>query len=174
MSLKRQNIHQVITTRQKYSSKHYSVMSNVQKTVDNQPATMHADSIKVTSSWRLTSPAFRLFVQQLVKNNEGNIKARYYQSFVRQIHAHKKSVNQVMRKAFSCHDVIICQDNSSMDTTNTSPDLLTHWPPGRFQRSFRKVIFQLISVFDGWSISCKIVLKWMLLDLMMVNQHWFR
>ena len=85
---------------------------------------MHADSIKVTSSWRLTSPAFRLFVQQLVKNNEGNIKARYYWSFVRQIHAHKNSVNQVMRKAFSCHDVIICQDNSSMDTTNTSLDLL--------------------------------------------------
>ena len=37
--------------------------------------------------------------------------------------------------------------------------------PGRFQRNFRKVIFQLILVIDGWSISCKIVLKWMPMDL---------
>ena len=40
-----------------------------------------------------------------------------------------------------------------------------HWfnslAPGRFQRNFRKVIFQLILVIDGWSISCKIVLKWL-------------
>ena len=35
----------------------------------------------------------------------------------------------------------------------------------RFQRKFRKVIFQLILVIDGGSISCKIVLKWMLMDL---------
>ena len=37
--------------------------------------------------------------------------------------------------------------------------------PGRFQRNWRKVIFQLILVIDGWSISCKIVLKWMPMDL---------
>ena len=37
--------------------------------------------------------------------------------------------------------------------------------PGRFQRNLRKVIFQLISVIDVWSISCKIVLKWMPMDL---------
>ena len=37
--------------------------------------------------------------------------------------------------------------------------------PGRFQRNFRKVIFQLILVIDGWSVSCKIVLKWMPMDL---------
>ena len=36
--------------------------------------------------------------------------------------------------------------------------------PGRFQRNFRKVIFQLILVIDGWSISCKIILKWMPMD----------
>ena len=40
--------------------------------------------------------------------------------------------------------------------------------PGRFQRNLRKVIFQLISVIDGWSISCKIVLKWMPMDLVQV------
>ena len=37
--------------------------------------------------------------------------------------------------------------------------------PGRFEIHFRKVIFQLISVIDGWSISCKILLKLMPMDL---------
>ena len=37
--------------------------------------------------------------------------------------------------------------------------------PKRFQRNCRKVIFQLNLVIDGWSISCKIVLKWMPMDL---------
>ena len=32
--------------------------------------------------------------------------------------------------------------------------------PGRFKRNFSKVIFQLILVIDGWSISSKLVLKW--------------
>ena len=36
--------------------------------------------------------------------------------------------------------------------------------PGRFQRKFRKIIFQLILLIDGWSISYKIVLKWMPMD----------
>ena len=44
-----------------------------------------------------------------------------------------------------------------------------HWinslAPGRFQRNFRRVIFQLILVIDGWSISSKIVLKWITMDL---------
>ena len=37
--------------------------------------------------------------------------------------------------------------------------------PGRFQRNFRKVISQLIRVIDGWSISRKIVVKWMHMEL---------
>ena len=37
--------------------------------------------------------------------------------------------------------------------------------PRGFQRNFRKVIFQLILVIDGWCISCKIVLKWTPMDL---------
>ena len=37
--------------------------------------------------------------------------------------------------------------------------------PGRFEQIFRYVIFKIISVIDGWSISCKIVLKWMPMDL---------
>ena len=36
---------------------------------------------------------------------------------------------------------------------------------GRFQQNFRWVIFKLISVTDGWGISCKIALRWTPLDL---------
>ena len=37
--------------------------------------------------------------------------------------------------------------------------------PGRFEQHFRKVIFMLISVTDGWGISCKIAFRWMPVDL---------
>ena len=39
--------------------------------------------------------------------------------------------------------------------------------PERFDQNFRQVIsiFKLISVTDGWGISCKIALRWMSLDL---------
>ena len=37
--------------------------------------------------------------------------------------------------------------------------------PGKFQQNFRYVIFKLISVTDGWGISCKITLRWMPLNL---------
>ena len=37
--------------------------------------------------------------------------------------------------------------------------------PGRFQRNFRKVIFQLILVIDGCDISNEIALRWTSLDL---------
>ena len=37
--------------------------------------------------------------------------------------------------------------------------------PGRFEWNFRCVIFNLISVIDGWSISWRIALKWLPLDL---------
>ena len=37
--------------------------------------------------------------------------------------------------------------------------------PGRLERTFRYVIFKLISVTDGWGISCKIALRWIPLDL---------
>ena len=36
--------------------------------------------------------------------------------------------------------------------------------PGRFEQSFRQIIFQLNSVTDGWGIFCKIALRWMPLD----------
>ena len=37
--------------------------------------------------------------------------------------------------------------------------------PRRFKRNFREVILKLILVINGWSFSCKIVLKWMPMDL---------
>ena len=37
--------------------------------------------------------------------------------------------------------------------------------PGRFERAFRSVIFKLSLVIDGGGISCKIALRWWLLDL---------
>ena len=37
--------------------------------------------------------------------------------------------------------------------------------PGRFEENFREVIFKVISVTDGWGISCKIALRWMPLNL---------
>ena len=33
--------------------------------------------------------------------------------------------------------------------------------PGRFERNLRKVIFKLILMIGGWSIFCKIALRWM-------------
>ena len=41
-------------------------------------------------------------------------------------------------------------------------DMLTHWLLGDFKEI---LVFKLILVIDGWSIYCKIVLKWMPIDL---------
>ena len=37
--------------------------------------------------------------------------------------------------------------------------------PGKFEWNFRYLIFQIISVIDGWVISCELALRWMSLDL---------
>ena len=37
--------------------------------------------------------------------------------------------------------------------------------PGKFEWNFSYLIFKIISVNDGWVISCKLALKWMSLDL---------
>ena len=37
--------------------------------------------------------------------------------------------------------------------------------PGKFEWNFRYLILQIISVSDGWGISCELVLRWMSLDL---------
>ena len=50
-------------------------------------------------------------------------------------------------------------------TPDNMPPYFNSSAPGKFQRNLGKVIFQLILMIDGWSISCKIVLKWMQMDL---------
>ena len=42
---------------------------------------------------------------------------------------------------------------------------LTHCPQGRFEWNLMQVIFKLISVIDGWGISCETAVRWMSLDL---------
>ena len=37
--------------------------------------------------------------------------------------------------------------------------------PGKFEWNFRYLIFQIISVIDGWGIPCELALRWMSLDL---------
>ena len=37
--------------------------------------------------------------------------------------------------------------------------------PGKFEWNFRYLILQIISMIDGWGISCELALRWMSLDL---------
>ena len=37
--------------------------------------------------------------------------------------------------------------------------------PGKFEWNFRYLIFQILSVIDGWVVSCELALRWMSLDL---------
>ena len=48
--------------------------------------------------------------------------------------------------------------------------------PGKFEWNFRYFIFQVISVIDGWGISCELAPRWMSLELTddKSSQHWFR
>ena len=77
---------------------------------------------------------------------------RFWSVYMRQVwYLHALSTTQFYRKQLF------------YTTFNTIP--LTHWPLGDFRKKIRKVIFQLILMIDGWNISCKIVLKWMPVDL---------
>ena len=58
-----------------------------------------------------------------------------------------------------------CIDQVIPEYSRFSTRRLNSLAPGRFQRHFRKVIFQLFFMIDGWRSSCKIVLKWMPMDL---------
>ena len=46
--------------------------------------------------------------------------------------------------------------------------------PVRCQWNFRYVIFLISLLIEGWGISCEIALSWTSLDLVMINNHWFR
>ena len=52
---------------------------------------------------------------------------------------------------------------STLETCNTTKQsmLLTPLTPGRFKANFRRVIFKLILVTNGWGIYCEIALRWM-------------
>ena len=74
-----------------------------------------------------------------------------YQLPVRGVHAILMA-NIYLSQEILCTDIIITICNKCKKSLV------------RFQRNFRRVIFQLILVIDGWSICCKIVLKWMQMD----------
>ena len=42
---------------------------------------------------------------------------------------------------------------------------LTRWPLGNLNEIFKCLIFQIISVIDGWGISCELALRWMSLNI---------
>ena len=58
-------------------------------------------------------------------------------------------------------------DNRSLNSIG--PGTIQWYPnslaPGRFERNFNQVIFNLTLVIAGWGISCKIALRWMSLHL---------
>ena len=44
------------------------------------------------------------------------------------------------------------------------PQIVNSLVPGKFELNFRYLIFQIISVIDGWGISCELALRWMSLN----------
>ena len=54
---------------------------------------------------------------------------------------------------------------ATAETPFPNMDWFNSLAPGKFEWNFRYLIFQIISVMDGWGISCELALKWMSLDL---------
>ena len=46
-----------------------------------------------------------------------------------------------------------------------SKQIVNSLAPGKFEWNFKYLILQIISVIDGWGISCELALRWMSLDL---------
>ena len=44
--------------------------------------------------------------------------------------------------------------------------------PGKFEQYFGYLIFEIISVINGWGISCELALRWMSLDLTYDKSTW--
>ena len=57
-----------------------------------------------------------------------------------------------------------CWPGSMSPHDATGPQWVNSLAPGKFEWNFRYLIFQIISVIDGWSISCELALKWMWLN----------
>ena len=63
----------------------------------------------------------------------------------------------------------------SQDSEREHTQIINTLAPERFKVNFRWVIFKLILVANGWSISCETVLIWVSLDhTYLSSQHWFR
>ena len=69
-----------------------------------------------------------------------------------------------LRRYRGHYDVIVMQDFKN-PATFPREKWINSLALERFKQNFRQIIFKLISVTDGWGISCKIVLRWMPLDL---------
>ena len=77
------------------------------------------------------------------------------------------SLNKLLTKQYSCQWFVmprgLCNVTVMTDSYHSSNnDLL---PLGKFEWNFRYFIFLIISVIDGWGISCDLALRWMSLDL---------
>ena len=76
---------------------------------------------------------------------------------------------------FLCHGMLhynhgSCKGISSPDTDQVPPPgysglSFNSLDPGKFEWNFRSLIFQIISVIDGWGISCEFALRWVSHDL---------
>ena len=55
-------------------------------------------------------------------------------------------------------------ENKSLSKPNLS-QFINSLAPGKFELNFRSLIFQIISVIDGWGISCDLALRSISLDL---------
>ena len=68
---------------------------------------------------------------------------------------------QWVKATRTCHSPILSYSTDVEIPTN----ILNSLAPGKFEWNFKYLIFQIISVIDGWVISCELALRWMSLDL---------
>ena len=69
-----------------------------------------------------------------------------------------------LRYTFDCEDI----ERSTATVITLLQDYRAHLrslAPGKFEWNFRYLILQIISVIDGWGISCELAFRWMSLDL---------
>ena len=60
---------------------------------------------------------------------------------------------------------MLTRDTPSLRLDLTTRGNIISLHPGKFEWNFRYLIFQKISVIDGWGISCELALRWMSLNL---------
>ena len=73
-----------------------------------------------------------------------------------------------MSRQLSCRDmckIVSWSDHYYWHRSDKNFTWFNSLAPGRFEWNFRDVMFKLISVIDGWSISSEIALRWLSLKL---------